>query len=50
MKAGRLTAAQRTSIVADLESRIDDVVNGEFSFGFRGGHGPRPDLPPPADA
>jgi hypothetical protein len=50
VKAGRLTAAQRTSILADLESRIDDVVNGEFSFGFRGGHGPQPDLPPPADA
>ena len=44
--AGRLTAAQRTAILADLESRIDDVVNGEFSFGFRGG----PGGPPPADA
>jgi hypothetical protein len=43
--AGRLTAAQRTAILADLESRIDDVVNGEFSFGFRGGHG----APPPMD-
>jgi hypothetical protein len=39
--AGRITAAQRTSILADLESRLDDVVDGEFSFGFRGpgGHG-----------
>ena len=45
--AGRLTAAQRTSILADLESRIDDVVNGEFAFGFRGGHGgPPPSLEP----
>jgi hypothetical protein len=44
--AGRLTAAQRTAILADLESRIDDVVNGEFSFGFRGGHGG----PPAGDA
>lgn len=40
--AGRLTAAQRASILADLESRVDDVVNGEFAFGFRGGHGGPP--------
>jgi hypothetical protein len=45
--AGRLTSAQRTSILADLESRIDDVVNGEFAFGFRGGHGgPPPGMDP----
>jgi len=50
VKAGRLTAAQRTSILTDLESRIDDVVNGEFSFGFRSGHGPRPGMEPPTDA
>jgi hypothetical protein len=50
VKAGRLTAAQRTSILADLESRIDDIVNGEFSFGFRGGHGPQPGMELPADA
>ena len=43
--AGRLTPAQRASILADLESRIDDVVNGELAFGFRGGHGG----PPPGD-
>jgi hypothetical protein len=43
--SGRLTSAQRASILADLESRIDDVVNGEFAFGFRGGHGG----PPPGD-
>ena len=46
VEAGRLTEAQRTSILADLESRMDDVVSGEFSFGFRGGHGG----PPPGTA
>ena len=48
--AGRITAAQRTSILADLESRLEDVVNGEFSFGFRGpggdGFGPPPAVAP----
>lgn len=44
--AGDLTAAQRTSILADLETRMQDVVNGDFSFGFRGGHS----SPHPADA
>lgn len=44
--AGRLTDAQRNAIVADLEERLQDVVDGEFSFGFRGGH----PGPPPADA
>ena len=49
VEAGRLTEAQRTSILADLESRLDDVVNGEFSFGFRGGPGgPPPGLAPDA--
>jgi hypothetical protein len=43
---GRLTDAQRDSIVADLEERMQDVVDGEFSFGFRGSH----PGPPPADA
>ena len=47
--AGRITAAQRTSILADIESRLDDVVNGEFSFGFRG-PGPGPGFAPPAAA
>ena len=42
VEAGRLTAAQRTSILADLESRMQDVVAGEFSFGFRGHHGGPP--------
>ena len=47
--SGRLTSAQRAAIVADLESRIDDVVNGEFSFGFRGGPGgPPPGVDPSA--
>ena len=47
--AGRLTSEQRAAILADLESRIDDVVNGEFSFGFRGGHGgPPPGIAPSA--
>jgi hypothetical protein len=48
--SGRITAAQRTSILAHLQSRLDDVVNGEFSFGFRGpggpGFGPPPTLAP----
>jgi hypothetical protein len=44
---GRLTAAQRTGILADLEARIADVVDGEFSFGFHGG---RPPLGDRADA
>jgi hypothetical protein len=35
VKAGRLTAAQRASIVSGLEDRITDVVNGEAGFGFR---------------
>ena len=47
--AGQLTAAQRTSILADLESRVDDVVNGEFAFGFRSGPGgPPPSVEPSA--
>jgi hypothetical protein len=46
--AGRITAAQRTSILADLESRLDDVVDGEFSFGFRGPGGPGFGPPPTA--
>jgi hypothetical protein len=45
--AGRITAGQRASILGDLESRLDDVVNGEFSFGFRG-HGPGFGPPPTA--
>ena len=44
--AGRITAAQRTAILAELDERIQDVVDGEFSFGFRGGH----PGPPPAGA
>ena len=44
--AGRITAAQRTAILAELDERVQDVVDGEFGFGFRGG---RPG-PPPAGA
>lgn len=33
--AGRLTAAQRTEILADLPDRIEAVVAGESGFGFR---------------
>jgi flagellar hook-length control protein FliK len=36
---GRLTEARQTEILADLPSRIDDLVDGEL--GPRGGHGPR---------
>ena len=39
---GRITATQRTAIVAGLDERIQDVVDGEFSFGFRGHGGPPP--------
>ena len=46
---GRLTAAERTSILAGLESRIEDFVNGEARFGFR--HGPGGfAAPPPNEA
>ena len=46
VKAGRMTAAQRTSLLRGLDSRMEDVVNGEFSFGFRGpGFGPPPNAP-----
>jgi hypothetical protein len=39
VEAGSLTEAQRTSILADLETRIKDLVNGEAGFRFRGGPG-----------
>ena len=45
VESGRLTEAQRTSILAELESRLEDVVAGEFSFGFRG----HPGSPPPSN-
>jgi hypothetical protein len=46
VEAGRLTDAERTSILTDLESRTEDLVNGELGKGFRGG--PRGfDGPPP---
>ena len=43
---GRLTEAQRSSILEELEARVEDVVSGEFTFGFRGG--PGRGGPPPA--
>lgn len=49
VKEGRLTEAQRTSILADLESRIQDVVNGEAGFRFRGGGHRGFEGPPPAN-
>jgi hypothetical protein len=47
--AGRLTDAQRDSILEGLDGRIEDVVSGEAGLGFRGGHG-RHHGPPPGDA
>jgi hypothetical protein len=38
---GDLTPARRTQLLATLESRIQDAVDGEIPLG-RGGHGPRP--------
>lgn len=46
VETGRLTEARRASLLEDLEVRMQDVVDGEFSFGFRGGH----PGPPPAEA
>jgi hypothetical protein len=48
---GRVTQAEKASILADLESRIQDAVEGKagFGFGFRHGHGERaPDAQPDA--
>ena len=50
VKAGRLTEAQRASILAGLKSRIDDVVNGELGTGFRGQRGGPPPAAAPGDA
>jgi transposase-like protein len=49
VEEGRLTEAERTSILADLESRIEALVNGEARFGFRGGPGGFAG-PPPTEA
>jgi hypothetical protein len=38
---GDITAAQRTQILADLQTRIEEAVDGEIPFDR--GHGPRPD-------
>jgi hypothetical protein len=42
--AGKLTAAQETTMLADLKSHIDDMVNrtGPPPGGARGHHGPPP--------
>lgn len=37
---GRISEAQKATILADLESRIQSIVNGETGFRFRGHHGP----------
>src|SRR5688572_23251297 len=39
VEEGLLTEAQRTQILATLESRITDVVNNQVGFGLRGGPG-----------
>lgn len=56
VEEGRLTEAQRTEILGDLESRIEALVNGEAGFRFRGdgprhgfgGFGPAPSEAPDA--
>ncbi len=52
VKDGRLTEVQQTKLLADLSSRIDDLVNGELRL--HTGHGPRgfdfDGAPPPGDA
>ena len=48
VKAGRLSSAEEQSVLADLEQRIDDLVNGKLpdrfprrhGFGFRDRQGP----------
>jgi hypothetical protein len=39
VEAGRLTDARRDAILENLESRMQDAVDGEHPFGFRGGRG-----------
>ena len=53
VKAGRLTQAQETRILADLDQRISDFVNGKLlprheGFGFGGPGRPGRDGGPPA--
>lgn len=40
--AGDLTAAQRTEILGEVESRVAEAVDGELPLGRSHGHGPRP--------
>jgi hypothetical protein len=42
VKAGRLTQAQETRILADLDQRIGDFVNGKLTRGHERGFGGRP--------
>ena len=39
VKAGRLSSAEEQRILADLQQRIDDVVNGKLPARFPGRHG-----------
>jgi hypothetical protein len=39
VKAGRLSSAEEQRVLADLEQRIDDLVNGKLPDRFRGRHG-----------
>jgi len=39
VEAGRLSSAEEQRVLADLEQRIDDLVNGKLPDRFRGRHG-----------
>lgn len=39
VKAGRLSSAEEQRVLADLEQRIDDLVNGKLPARFPGRHG-----------
>jgi len=39
VKAGRLSSAEEQRVLADLEQRIDDLVNGKLPVRFPGRHG-----------
>jgi hypothetical protein len=56
VRAGRLSSAEEQRVLADLEQRIDDLVNGKLpdrfpgrhGFGFRDRQGPPPSAAPAA--
>jgi len=56
VKAGRLSSAEEQRVLADLEQRIDDLVNGKLpdrfprrhGFGFRDRQGPPAGFADPA--